>query len=93
MSKQDLSLEALMMKLKLSYFGHIMRRQESLQKTLILGKTDDNRKRGRRKTKWLDTITNVMEKNIQELKEMTTDREAWRANVHQITKSRNRLYD
>ena len=68
-----------------------MRRQESLEKTLMLGKIQGNRKRGRQKTRWLDTIANVMGKNIQELKETVTDREAWRANIHQVTKSRNRL--
>ena len=66
--KQDLSLEALMMKMKLKYFGHIMRKQEALEKTLMLGKIGGNRKRGRQKTRWLDTITDVMEKNIQKLK-------------------------
>ena len=78
--KQDLSLEALMMKMKLKYFGHIMRKQEVLEKTLMLGKICGNGKRGRQKTRWLGTITDVMEKNIQELKEMVTDRKAWRAN-------------
>ena len=92
-AKQDLSLEALMMKMKLKYFGHIMRKQEALEKTLMLGKIGGNRKRGRQKTRWLDTITGVMEKNIQELKEMVTEREAWRANVHRVTKSWNRLND
>ena len=80
-----------MVKLKLKYFDHIMRRQESLEKTLMLGKIEGNRKQGRQKTRWLDTITEVMGKNIQELKEMVIDREAWRAMVHQVTKSRNRL--
>ena len=70
-----------------------MRRQESLEKILMLGKIEGNRKRGRQKTRWLDTITEVMGKNIQELKEMVIDREAWRAMVHQVTKSRNRLND
>ena len=74
--KQDLSLKALMMKLKLRFFGHKMRRQGSLEKTLMLGKIEGNRKRGRQKTRWLDTITEVMGKNIQELKEMVIDREA-----------------
>ena len=89
--KPALSLAALMMKMKLKYFGHIMRKQEVLEKTLMLGNIGGNLKRDRQKTRCLDTITDVMEKNIQEPKEMVTERKAWRANVHRITKSRNRL--
>ena len=70
-----------------------MRKQEALKKTLMLGKIGGNHKRGRQKTRWLDTITDVMEKNIQELKEMVTDRKAWHANIYRVTKSRNRLND
>ncbi|CAF2089884.1 unnamed protein product [Rotaria magnacalcarata] len=91
--KPDFSLEALIMKLKLKYFGHIMRRQDSLEKTLMLGKLEGNRKRGRQKIRWLDTITDVMDTNLQELKEMVTDRQAWRNSVYRVTKSRTRLND
>ena len=91
--KPDFSLEALILKLKLKYFGHIMRRQDSLEKTLMLGKIEGNRKRGRPKIRWLDTITDAMQINLQELKVMVTDRQAWRNNVYLVTKSRTRLND
>lgn len=91
--KPDCSLEATMMKLKLKYFGHIMRRQESLEKTLMLGKTEGNRKRGRQKIRWLDTITEAMNMKLEMFKQLVNDRQTWRIKVHQVTKSRPQLND
>ena len=88
-----ISLEKMMLKLKLQYFGHLMRRVDSLEKTLILGGIGGRRRRGRPRMRWLDSITNSMEVSLSELQEMVTEREAWRAAIHEVTKSRTRLSD
>ena len=85
------SLEGFMLKLKLQYLGHLMRRVDSLEKTLMLGGIGGRRRRGRQRMRWLDGITDSMDVNLSGLREMVMNREAWRVAIHEFTKSRTRL--
>ena len=89
----EISSEGMMLKLKLQYFGHLMRRVDSLEKTLMLGGIGGRRRMGRQRMRWLDSITDWMDVSLSELRELVMDREAWRAAIHKIAKNRTRVSD